>query len=347
MEGARTACRKSVQIFSRRWSSFSTGGQVPVREVQVALPVVVRDIVAAGPDVIADRAVERVVRRRQIIGSEALLSEQTVDGLGSPGGEELTARVGPAVPLGARDVDGSRRHERDEEVLVHRQTVLTIVVLLEVLAKPVGKRRVDESQNGMFAFNTFGGEEVATTDKAAPVLLSKATADLDVDGFIDAIHLTFSEVISDASVEVSDFTVSAPGVTGLVFSPTAGGDTADDADIYLTFDDGVHHTGITPSVAFTQSGATDLEDQAGANESSAFGEADVRKVSDHPAQGMRSRDLLEPEAQTEARVNDIWHAYQASRFRPTSRFALPCAASTEWGRTSQTGSSRKPTSRGT
>jgi hypothetical protein len=118
------------------------------------------------------------------------------------------------------------------------------------------------SQNGAFAFTNFGGNEVATTDKAAPVLLSNDTADLDGDGFIDALHLTFSEAVSDASIEVSDFTVSAPGVTGLAFSATAGGDTADDADIYLTFDDDVHDTGITPSLAYAASGGTDVEDLA-------------------------------------------------------------------------------------
>ena len=98
-------------------------------------------------------------------------------------------------------------------------------------------------------------------------MLSRETADLDSDGFIDALHITFSEAIRDASVEASDFTVTAPAVTALAFNATAGGDTADDEDIYLTFADSVHDTGITPSLAFAQSGATDVEDLAAATNS--------------------------------------------------------------------------------
>ncbi|RKZ90452.1 MAG: hypothetical protein DRQ43_11265, partial [Gammaproteobacteria bacterium] len=116
-----------------------------------------------------------------------------------------------------------------------------------------------ESQKDGATFASFGSEEaaeVATTDKAAPVILSKETADLDGDGFIDAIHVTFSEAIDDSTVVAGDFDVA--GVTGETFSSTTNGDIANDADIYITFNDGVLDTGATPDVTYTQGTLADL-----------------------------------------------------------------------------------------
>src|SRR3989338_5921292 len=121
-----------------------------------------------------------------------------------------------------------------------------------------------EYRAGSRAFVTVSSEQLSTaavvTDKAKPVLLTKETQDLDNDGSLDAAYLTFSEAVSDASVQASDFDVS--GVTGEAFSSTTNGDTANDADFYVTFADSVHHSGITPTIAYTASGATDLEDRA-------------------------------------------------------------------------------------
>ncbi|MCP4090136.1 MAG: DUF2341 domain-containing protein, partial [Gammaproteobacteria bacterium] len=104
------------------------------------------------------------------------------------------------------------------------------------------------TQNG--DFSTYGAEEMKTTDKAAPVILSQETADLDGDGSIDAIHVTFSEAIDDSTVVASDFDVA--GVAGEVFSSTTNGDTANDSDIYITFNDGELNSGATPDVTYTQ-----------------------------------------------------------------------------------------------
>ena len=69
---------------------------------------------------------------------------------------------------------------------------------------------------------------LATPDSTAPTLLARQTADLNGDGFIDAIHLIFSEAISDATVNAADWDVA--GVTGEAFVWNTNGDTADDAD---------------------------------------------------------------------------------------------------------------------
>ena len=98
---------------------------------------------------------------------------------------------------------------------------------------------------------------VAATDKAGPVALTHETADLDSDGFIDAIHITFSEAVDDSSIVANDWDVA--GVTGEAFSSTTNGDTADDADIYITFTDGVLDTGATPLVSYVQDDPTDAD----------------------------------------------------------------------------------------
>ena len=93
-------------------------------------------------------------------------------------------------------------------------------------------------------------------DVTPPTILSKETADLDSDGSIDAIHITFSEAIDDSTVTIGDWDVA--GVTGEAFSATTNGDTADDADIYITFNDGVLDTGATPGVTYTPGTLADL-----------------------------------------------------------------------------------------
>ena len=114
------------------------------------------------------------------------------------------------------------------------------------------------SQNGTFTFNTFGAEQtvVITTDKAAPVVLAKETADLNSDGFIDAIHVTFSEAIQDSSVNDGDWDVA--GVGGETFVWNANGDTANDADIYITFG-GTLDTGATPTLTYLGNSPTDAD----------------------------------------------------------------------------------------
>ncbi|MFT7044458.1 MAG: hypothetical protein ACJAW7_003230, partial [Candidatus Azotimanducaceae bacterium] len=108
---------------------------------------------------------------------------------------------------------------------------------------------------------TAGGSVVAAetsvaTDKAAPVIISAIeTANIDGDGFIDAVRVIFSEAILDTSVTPNDFDVA--GVSNEAFNSTTNGDTANDNDIYITFDDGVLDTSAIPEVTYTGDGATD------------------------------------------------------------------------------------------
>lgn len=108
-------------------------------------------------------------------------------------------------------------------------------------------------------------------DTRTPQTNARETRDLDSDGYIDALKLTFmdntgaNDPILDSSITVSNFSVSS--VTGLSFSATTNGDTANDHVIYLTFTDGVYKTDVRPTVTYT---AGTLSDGA-ENLASSFG----------------------------------------------------------------------------
>ena len=120
--------------------------------------------------------------------------------------------------------------------------------------------RVKSTDNGSLfsAWATANGGEIAfKVDTVVPTCATRETADLDSDGYLDALYLTCSEAILDSSIHVSDFTTASPDVGAFAFSSTTNSDTADDADFYLTFTDGTHHGGITPTLTYTQDSPTD------------------------------------------------------------------------------------------
>ena len=108
------------------------------------------------------------------------------------------------------------------------------------------------------AFSSIGG--TFTDDVTPPTIASRETVDLNGNGFIDALHITFDEPILDTSVTATDFDVA--GVTGEAFSSTTAGDTADDDDIYITFADDVLDSGATPTLTYAAGTLTDLASNA-------------------------------------------------------------------------------------
>ena len=80
-------------------------------------------------------------------------------------------------------------------------------------------------------------------------IVSAETCDLDGDGFVDAVKVTFSAAVDDSTVSAGDFDVS--DVDGEAFSPDTNGDAADDDVIYITITDEVLGTGATPTVTYT------------------------------------------------------------------------------------------------
>ena len=64
---------------------------------------------------------------------------------------------------------------------------------------------------------------ITNTDVTAPSITGRITADLDGDGYIDAVQITFDEPILDTSVTATDFDIG--GIAGEAFSSTTAAAT--------------------------------------------------------------------------------------------------------------------------
>src|SRR5271157_5428716 len=115
-----------------------------VREVHVGVPVVGGDVVLARADAIADGALDQ--RGNRGLGpardGQTVGAEQTIDGIGTPGRQELPLGIGPEIFRCARDQDGSGSDQGNQLVLIEREHELTIAEGLEVATEPVRKRGV-------------------------------------------------------------------------------------------------------------------------------------------------------------------------------------------------------------
>ena len=119
----------------------------------------------------------------------------------------------------------------------------------------IGATDIQDAAGNIASITPFVDE--AYTVGAAPRVTAISTADLDSDGYIDAVLINFDQAIQDSSVVANDWTVA--GATGLGFVSTTNGDVADDDKIYITFDDGLLGTGATPLVTYTQDDPTDAD----------------------------------------------------------------------------------------
>ena len=104
-----------------------------VGKVHVALPVETRDVMQARSEMVADVAgVKRTVGLREAVLDKTRLSVEVPGRRRQDGGGEFAARARPGVLARARDVEKPRRDERQQLVVVERQS--------QVLARPA--RRV-------------------------------------------------------------------------------------------------------------------------------------------------------------------------------------------------------------
>ncbi|MDD4412630.1 MAG: fibronectin type III domain-containing protein [Patescibacteria group bacterium] len=98
-------------------------------------------------------------------------------------------------------------------------------------------------------------------DNTVPTITARQTQDLDGDGKIDAMKITFSDEILDSTVVATDFDVA--GYAGEAFSSTTNGDVANNNVIYITFTEGgASDTNAIPNVTYTAGALTDLADNA-------------------------------------------------------------------------------------
>jgi hypothetical protein len=83
-----------------------------------------------------------------------------------------------------------------------------------------------------------------------PFITAVETCDLNNDGYIDALHVTFNKNMKDTTIAAAATGFAVSGASGLAFSSTTNGDTANDNDIYLTFTDGVLKSGQTVQLSY-------------------------------------------------------------------------------------------------
>lgn len=100
-------------------------------------------------------------------------------------------------------------------------------------------------------------------DNTVPAISTRQTQDLDGDGKIDAMKITFSDEVDDTFVTAGNFDID--GYNGEAFSSTTNGDVADDTVIYITFTEGSADSGALPTVTYAAGTLTDLADNALAN----------------------------------------------------------------------------------
>lgn len=90
--------------------------------------------------------------------------------------------------------------------------------------------------------------DLALGDTSSPTITARTTRDLDADGRIDRLELTFSEPIVDATLAQGDFAVA-----GYTISGVASGASAGDAQVFLLLTEGGSaDTAATPGVTYTQ-----------------------------------------------------------------------------------------------
>ena len=128
------------------------------------------------------------------------------------------------------------------------------LALMTFVAESSGSLQL--SYDGGSVYPVVDNKVFSIVDSNPPTIIARDTADLDGDGWIDALQVTFSKAIDDATVVATDFTIAGAGALG--FSSSTAGDTANDADIYLTFTDGVLATDATPAVTYTAGSLLDL-----------------------------------------------------------------------------------------
>ena len=90
-----------------------------VGKVQVLLPIVPCEVVAAAADVVANLAHDRLIDGGHLRGWQAVGPEQAIDGIGGEGSEEFAARIGPAVLDGAGYVQRTRRTKCQKLMLIY------------------------------------------------------------------------------------------------------------------------------------------------------------------------------------------------------------------------------------
>lgn len=188
------------------------------------------------------------------------LSENLDDGTGTCQNLDVaawTARIGATnVPLTAVDSDASGAcAENDDNIIFLRFTTQqagNAAILLDYDPSGPTVDLVDLSGNTLDS--TLTGQ--AVTDKVLPILpaANVLTRDLDGDGHVDALQLTFTEPVDDSTFVASHWDYTGQTITGI-----NTGTTPDDEVIQVTIaESNAFDTGVVKGLTFTGPSLTDL-----------------------------------------------------------------------------------------
>ncbi len=130
-----------------------------------------------------------------------------------------------------------------------------------------------DGSNPSTEFTAFASVGTVTIDANVPTISTVETQDLDNNGKLDALKITFNENILDATVTSGNFVIA--GYTGEDFAPSANSDVADNGVIYITFTEGSLDNEATPAVTYT---AGTLTDSAGNSLATASGVSSIDKA---------------------------------------------------------------------
>ena len=113
--------------------------------------------------------------------------------------------------------------------------------------------------------NSLGNNEAIEIDGVFSTFVKAWQYDTDVDGNIDEIVVELSEAVSDASVDVGDFTLGSGSITGFSDATGASANTKDaaDNDKYLTLEVSVTGTADVTVAYANDDDGDDLEDLGG------------------------------------------------------------------------------------
>ncbi|MCB4790540.1 MAG: Ig-like domain-containing protein [Elusimicrobia bacterium] len=95
-------------------------------------------------------------------------------------------------------------------------------------------------------------------DVSRPTIVSRETMDLNKNGYIDALKITFSKPIKDSNLVFDRFHIA--GVSDVSFSSDTNDDSANNRVIYFTFKDNVLTTDKTPTLQAEESAISDMND---------------------------------------------------------------------------------------
>ena len=113
-----------------------------IRKVKIGLPIKVGHVVLSGPDVVSDVISNGRIHFRMLFFVHPLQTEKAIDGIGVHRGDKLPFRIAPRILFRTGDIDRPGGHQCDEHMLIDRASLFIFVVLVKIVAEPMGEQPI-------------------------------------------------------------------------------------------------------------------------------------------------------------------------------------------------------------